>query len=61
MKSIYEVNVGDTVFFRDTWLFEAESLSEAVRKAESKIARGKKRYENWQVHRAGLVQGTLCR
>jgi len=61
MKSIYEVKAGRAIYFWETWLFEAISLSEAVRKAESKIARGKKRYENWQVHRAGLVQGTLCR
>lgn len=62
MKSIYEVRVGrGSLLFGDTWLFEAKSLSEAVRKAESKIARGKRRYENWQVYKAAIVSGTLCR
>jgi hypothetical protein len=61
MKSIYEVKVGERPVFPETWLFEAESLSAAVLKAESKIARGKKRYENWQVYRAGIVSGILCK
>jgi len=61
MKSIYEVVVGRARFLGETWLFEAESLSAAVLKAESKIARGKRRYENWQVYKAAIVSGTLCR
>ena len=61
MKSIYELRVGRATFLCDTWLFEAESLSDAVRKAESKIKRGKRIYENWQVYRAGIVSGTLCK
>lgn len=62
MKSIYEIRVGrGTFLFGDTWLFEAESLSDAVRKAESKISRGKRIYENWKVYRAGIVSGTLCK
>jgi hypothetical protein len=61
MKSIYEVTVGRARFLGEIWLFEAESLSAAVLKAESKIARGKRRYENWQVYKAVIVSGKLCR
>ena len=61
MKSIYEVKVGERPFFPVTWLFEAESLSAAVLKAESKIARGKRRYEDWHIYSASLVPGTLCK
>ena len=61
MKSIYEVKVGRVSYIWEMWLFEAQSLSEAVLKAEKKIARGKRIYENYVVHRAGIVSGTLYR
>ncbi len=59
MTSIYEVKVGGSFLANDTWLFEAESLAHAVAKAESKIKRGKRRYEDWKVTKASLVNGTF--
>lgn len=61
MKSIYEVKVSGGSLWTETWLFEAESLAHAVTKAESKIRRGRRRYENWKVVRASVVYGTLCK
>jgi hypothetical protein len=62
MTSIYEIKVSNGgIFGNDTWLFEAESLAKAVAKAESKIRRGRRRYENWKVVRASTVYGIFCK
>jgi hypothetical protein len=59
MTNIYEVKVSGGLLCIEIWLFEASSLSEAVSKAERKIARGKKIYENWEVQKSELLRGTF--
>lgn len=55
MKRIYEVFVsGSVAFGRDRWLFEAATLGDAVRKAESKLKR-RRMYDGWFITSANEI------
>ena len=54
-----KVKLSSGFWFGEKWLFEADTLGQAVAKAETKLRRGKLRYEGWSVDSAQQVEGTL--
>jgi len=56
---VFEVNVGNNMYSSEKWLITATSLQLAVDKAQKKLKRAPRLYENYSITSAAIVRGQL--
>jgi hypothetical protein len=59
MKAVYEVVVSNGLFSSEKWLFTSDSLQVAVEKAQKKLNRAPRLYENFVITQATALRGSL--
>jgi hypothetical protein len=59
MKAVYEIVVSNGLFSTEKWLFTCDSLQVAVERAQKKLNRAPRFYENYVITRASTVNGSF--
>lgn len=59
MKAVYEVVVSNGRFGTEKWLFTTDSLQVAVERAQKKLNRSPRYYENYVITHASVINGSF--